>query len=202
MVGRFLEGARHLDQAGMEAALDEVFAIGSFESVADTFLQPMMTAIGDAWVAGTVDVASEHTASHLVLRRLASAFQAAGRPHAGDRPVLVGLPPGARHELGALAFAAAVRRSGLAVVYLGSDLPTDDWVRAALESAARAAVIAVPMKADAPAAVRVAEALGAARPDLVVLFGGAAAGSASAPGVLRLSPTLTQSVDRLHEALA
>jgi MerR family transcriptional regulator, light-induced transcriptional regulator len=45
--------------------------------------------------------------------------------------VLVGLPPGSRHELGALAFATAARRAGLAVLYLGRDLRIDDWVRAA-----------------------------------------------------------------------
>jgi methanogenic corrinoid protein MtbC1 len=42
--------------------------------------------------------------------------------------VLLGLAPGARHEIGLFAFAVAVRRNGLATDYLGADLPVEDWV--------------------------------------------------------------------------
>ena len=77
--------------------------------------------------AGRLSVAGEHAASAAMARRLAAAFQAAG----GRRPgvaVIVGLPPGSRHELGALAFAAALRRRGVGVLYLGPDVPIDGWV--------------------------------------------------------------------------
>ena len=68
------------------------------------------------------------------------AFEAAGdrsTPH----PILVGLGPRSRHELGALAFAVAARRAGLPVVYLGPDLPAESWVAAATSREASAAVI-------------------------------------------------------------
>ena len=45
-----------------------------------------------------------------------------------EPPVLVGMPPGSHHELGSLIFATAARRSGMAVAYLGADLPLPDWI--------------------------------------------------------------------------
>ena len=80
---------------------------------------------------GPGTVAGEHMASSAVHRRLGLALEAAGRAEAAARRVVVGLPPGGRHELGALAFAVAARRAGLPVTYLGADLPMDDWVTAA-----------------------------------------------------------------------
>ena len=54
-----------------------------------------------------MDVAAEHAASHAVWRRLAIAYQATARPSPEAGVVLVGLPPGSRHELGALMFSVA-----------------------------------------------------------------------------------------------
>ena len=92
-------------------------------------------------------VAGEHMASYAVLRRLAAAYEAAGFPVGGAR-VLVGLPPGARHELGLLAFATAARRAGLATTYVGADLPAEDWSAAVSTHGAVAAVLAAPTADD------------------------------------------------------
>ena len=118
-----------------------MLADGTFETVADRQLLPALVALGDAWASGRLDVAAEHAASHAVLRRLSAAFQAAGGATLAAGSVLVGLPPGARHELGALAFAVAARRAGIPVLYLGPDLPVADWVGTASRTQARAAVI-------------------------------------------------------------
>ena len=169
----FLEAAGRLDSDALERQLDEMFARGSFERVADELLLPAVVALGDAWAAGRIDVAAEHLASHAVLRRLAAAYQAAGRPVVDSGAILVGLPPGSRHELGAFAFAVAARRAGLPVLYLGPDLPVDDWVASAGRMDARAAVIGSVTPADQGPARSVAVALWAARPELLIAFGGA-----------------------------
>ena len=110
-----------------------------------------------------------------MLRRLAASFQASGSGRDGTRPVLVGMPPGARHELGGLIFATSLRRNGIPVTYLGADLPLDDWVAAVERTDARAVVIGAVMPTDALAARSVAVELRAARPELIIAFGGAAA---------------------------
>ena len=63
------------------------------------------------------------------------------RPRSSEPLVVVGLPPGSRHELGALAFAVAVRRRGVGVLYLGPDVPVASWVHVIEQNRARVAVI-------------------------------------------------------------
>jgi methanogenic corrinoid protein MtbC1 len=175
LVTRFVEAAIALDTDGMEHALDRMFAAGTFETVADSRLLPALVAIGDAWADGRLGVAGEHAASHAALRRLAAAFQAAGRATPPDGAILVGMPPTARHELGALAFGTAARRAGLPILYFGPDLPLDSWVTTARRTHARAAVIGVVTAADVRPAVQVAAALRDAAPELAILFGGRSA---------------------------
>jgi DNA-binding transcriptional MerR regulator/methylmalonyl-CoA mutase cobalamin-binding subunit len=173
--------AARYDLAAVEDALDGLFGRGSFEAVIDDFVLPAVARLGQAWEDGTIDVAAEHLASSAVLRRLSALFDMAGVA-GGGRGVLVGLPPGSRHELGALAFAVALRRRGADVIYVGSDVPAASWVAAAAESGAQAAVIGVVTDADVTPAVQVAEALRAARPDLVLAIGGASATSPPVEG--------------------
>jgi DNA-binding transcriptional MerR regulator len=195
---RFLEAARELQPDAVEAVLDDLFARGSFERVAQDLLFPTLEALGEAWAAGVVSVAGEHMASSAVLRRLGQALDAAGTATGRGAPIIVGLPPGARHELGALAFAIVARRAGLAVTYVGADLPVEDWLKA-IEGAS-AAVIGVATARDRSAALEVAGRLLEANPRLVVAVGGRAA--QPTPGVLRLPTELTESVATVRSAIA
>ena len=194
---RLVRGARDLDEAALELVLDDLFSRGSFERVAADLLFPSLRRLGDAWASGEVSVAGEHLASGAVQRRLGLALDGAGIPIGGGPRIVVGLPPGARHELGALAFAVAARRAGLSVAYVGADLPVADWVSAT--AGADAAVVGVVTSRERRAAMDVARELLAAHPDLVVAFGGAAA--PEAPGVLTLPASLPESVAALRDAL-
>jgi methylmalonyl-CoA mutase cobalamin-binding subunit len=197
LAGRLVAAARELDASAVESALDDLFSRGSFERAATDLLFPALHRLGDAWAAGEVSVAGEHLASGAVLRRLGLALDAAG-PATRARPgVVIGLPPGGRHELGALAFAVAARRAGLAVTYLGADLPVADWLTAA--GHADAAVIGVVTARDRKGALEVARALRASHPDAIVAFGGAAA--PEEPGVMRLPADLPASVASIDAAL-
>lgn len=201
LVERLVRAARELDARALESALDEAFASGRFEVVADRIVMPALRAIGDAWERGDVTVAGEHAASHAMLRRLAMAYEGAGDA-TGERPVIVGLGPGTRHELGALTFAVAARRAGLPVLYLGPDLPAESWTAAALGRKARAAVIGVPTRADVSRATDVIHALRAAGGDILVAVGGdSAARAAASTGAIELPASLTDAVTTLRRAL-
>ena len=91
--------------------LDRAFSRGSIEAVTTGWLLPALTALGDAWVNGTLSVAGEHLASHAIFRRLSTAYESV-RARPGGPKLVVGLPEGAHHELGALAFATVCRRLG------------------------------------------------------------------------------------------
>jgi DNA-binding transcriptional MerR regulator len=184
LVDRFVAAAAAMDAAVLQGVLDEMGARASFETMVDRYLFPALRALGDEWETGAVSVAAEHAASAAVARWIGAAYDAAGTDRSGERPVLVGLPPGARHELAALAFATTARRAGHAVHYLGADLPAVEWTRASRSTNAAAAVIGVPTATDADAARAVGRSLRRAVPDLLVLFGGDGARTLKGDSVL------------------
>src|SRR4051794_34117485 len=97
----FVEAARALDTGAMDAILDDAYAAERFEVALEHVVFPALRAIGDGWAGGSVDVAMEHAASETIRRRLAHYFDAGGRS-VGSPDVVVGLPAGAHHEIGAL----------------------------------------------------------------------------------------------------
>ena len=200
--GLFVAAATAFDPTAVEGVLDEMFAQGTFEQVAETLLAPALRDLGEAWAAGRIDVAAEHAASHAVLRRLAAAYQAAGRPTRGGYRVLVGMPPGARHELGALIFAIAARRAALDVLYLGADVPVRDWLEAVRKAGASAVVIGVVGEADVESADDVRDAIEAEGAGVLVAFGGAAAPALEGSAITLVLPQgLRNAVDALQTAL-
>ncbi len=167
-----LEAARELDTARVADVLDEAFARGGFERVVDEWLLPALGRLGDAWADGRVSVAGEHLVSYAIQRRLAAIYEAAGGRMTGPSVVL-GLPAGARHELGILAFAAATRRAGFSTAYVGADLPAGGWETTVAARGASAVVLAVPRPADVVPAREICDTLLWAHPRLHVFVGGA-----------------------------
>ena len=200
-VRAFVDGAARIDAVQIERTLDDMFAVGTFERIVEDRLYPALEALGDGWARGDVDVAGEHAASAAVVRRLSMAFEAAGTSANGRGAVLVGLPPGSRHEIASLAFATAARRAGLPVVYLGADVPVASWVAAVERTGARAVAFGVVMDDDVAFADQVVGALRAAHPELVVAVGGHRAPTVGNGGVVRLPGRLSDAVAELQGAL-
>lgn len=164
--------ALEFDGQSLTRALDETFAHRDLEDLADSWLMPALTKLGQGWLHGEVSVAAEHFVTAGVQRRLASALDSA-HPQPATARVLVGLTRGARHELGVLAFSAIAARAGLAVIYLGADVPPESWVLAATAREPSAIVLGVPTVEDVAPVRDTIAALAAATPDLPVLLGGA-----------------------------
>ena len=200
LIQRFVDAAESSSPVKTEAALDEMLGSGSFETVVDDLILPAAVALGDSWAAGRLHVAGEHAASGSIARRLAAAFQASGVP---ARPsVVVGLPPGARHELGALAFATALRRRGVGVLYLGADVTVDSWVAVVRQTRPKAAVVGVVSAADRDGAAAVIEGLRATAVPIIAV-GGSAAGPDFLRGaaILRLPQPVVEAAAALEQTL-
>lgn len=183
-----VEVADSFDVAGLAALLDERFSTASFEAVVDGWLLPALHDLGSAWESGRVSVAGEHFVSYGVARRLSAAYEAAG----GDAPlsdtapgVVLGLPPGSRHELGLLSFATAARRLGLSTTYVGADVPADAWQAAVTTRPVASAVLALSSAEHAEPLAEVVSTITAARPGTLVAVGGDAQDLAP-PQCLRL----------------
>jgi MerR family transcriptional regulator, light-induced transcriptional regulator len=169
----FVRAALRYDGPATEEILDDIFSRGSFEWAMETVVFPALEKVGIAWEAGELSVAAEHAASQAVFRRVAMFYEAAARATTSE--VVVGLPPGARHDLGALAFAVAARRLGIGILFLGADVPIDSWLSVTQDSGATYAVIAVPTPADVESATKVVRALRGAESAVTCLAGGSAA---------------------------
>jgi MerR family transcriptional regulator, light-induced transcriptional regulator len=195
LITRYVEAAILLDIATIGAVLDEMFAQGSYEAIVDDLLMPAAVALGTAWSEGRLDVAGEHAASAALERRLAALFEAAAVPR--SPLMMVGLPPGSRHALGALAFAVAVRRQGVEVLWLGADVPVSSWVRVMRQGTVRLAVVGVVTRDDRKGAERVAQALRDEAHAPVVAVGGRHArweGIAQA-GIITLPDRINEAAD-------
>ena len=195
-VEAFVAAAHALDVGGMERILDEAFAAERFEAAIDHVVFPALRAVGDGWSDGSVDVSMEHAASETIRRRLARFYDVVAST-TGTPDLIVGLPPGAHHEIGALVFAIAARRRGLDVLYLGADVPLDSWRVAVEATGAGLAVVGVVGATDVAAADRVVRTLQATTRPPIVALGGSRAGEArdAAAGVVILP-------DRIDEAIA
>lgn len=167
----FVRAAERLDSASATAVLDARFGLGTFEHVVDDWLMPTLELVGEEWAHGRLTVAGEHLVSYAVQRRLAAAYESASGRVDGPT-LLIGLPPGARHELGLLAFAVAARRAGFATVYVGADLPAEEWVRAIEARRAAGMVMAVPRHADVAPARKIVEEVNRLHPEVVIGLGG------------------------------
>lgn len=200
-IDAFLTATRELDIGALDAVLDSAFARQRFEPAMRDVVFPALRGVGERWSTGEIDVAAEHAASETVRRRLAQLYEAAGRPAAGV-PILVGLPPGSRHELGAFAFAVAARRAGLDVIYLGADVPLESWLRTARETSAPMVVLGAVTSADVASAMAVADGLRALDPSpLCVLGGPPAAELPSGPGPRALPDSLDEAVAEIVQVV-
>ncbi len=197
--GELISAAETLDRHSLMVAIDEGFARGPLEEVADQWLMPALYTLGQAWADGRVSIAGEHLASNLLRTRLAQEA-AATWPERGAGSIMVGLPAGAVHELGALTFATLAQRAGIATLYVGSNLPAREWLTAARDTRARAVVIAVPRAHDLAEAARTCALLHANLPDLLVCVGGRYQHLVPPPAHA-LGHSLADAVDWLHSYL-
>lgn len=170
--GDLVDAARSLDHQRLRSLVERAFAAGPFEEILHAWLLPEVAKLGDAWESGELSIAQEHFASAQLMRAISSVFEAV--EISGDAPpVLVGLPRGARHEIGVFSFATCLWRLGVNVIYLGSDVPVGEWVAAASARIARGLVVGVTMVADVDEAQAIVDACADLNPPLTVWAGGA-----------------------------
>ena len=116
-----------LDEPGAQAVLDRLLSDFTVETVLRDRLLPYLFELGERWEQGTVSVAQEHFASHVVRGRLTSLARGWGD---GRGPyVLLACPPGEQHDLALIAFGIILNRCGWRVGYLGVNTPIPDLIR-------------------------------------------------------------------------
>jgi MerR family transcriptional regulator, light-induced transcriptional regulator len=137
---------------------------------------PSMVAIGKLWEQNEISVAEEHLATAITERLIAhlSPFFTHSDHPGHEGRVMLGCVEGERHALGLRMLADLFREQGWHVMYLGADVPSDDWVRLVISHQPNAVAISAADTRRVPGVKALIHDLRAALPDLLVVVGGAA----------------------------
>ena len=119
--------ALELDRA--EAVLAEAFALYSVEDVCLHIFEPLLIEVGDRWHAGELSIAEEHYITAFIRARLFALLDAYQRAGADGPLVLLACAPDEWHEIGILLVSVFLARRGVAVRYLGPNLPLEALAR-------------------------------------------------------------------------
>lgn len=125
---RFTEALERTDLDQADQLLGEILAFYPLESVILDVFSPGLAAIGDAWRAGRVNVATEHLASSYLRQRL-TLWLMTGPPTYPIRPIVLACAPNEWHEIGLLMLGVLLRRRRWPVAYLGQAAPLSDLAK-------------------------------------------------------------------------
>ena len=176
----------------------------------EKLIAPLMREIGEQWRAGTLRIAHEHLATAVIRTLLGSIYQ--GFDISPAMPNLViATPRGQHHEIGALIAGITAAAQGWHITYLGTNLPAEEIVGCAAQSAAKAIGLSVVYPTDDPHLANELRKLRRGLQEHVPLFVGGAGAVAyssviSSIGAVRIKdlPTFRTELEalRLHEAKA
>jgi len=99
----------------------------------DAFISPVMHRVGRAYLESILSIGDEHRITHSmrdVLIRHQGRTASSAHELSPDRPVAIaGCPRNQEHELGALMARMVLEESGWQVIYLGLNVPTEEFAR-------------------------------------------------------------------------
>lgn len=125
---RFVEALERSELDKADQILGEIMAIYPLENVMLDVIAPALAAIGEAWRAGRVNVATEHLASAYLRQRL-TMWLVTGPPAHPIRPIVLACAPNEWHEIGLLMLGVLLRRRRWPVAYLGQSVPLPDLAK-------------------------------------------------------------------------
>jgi MerR family transcriptional regulator, light-induced transcriptional regulator len=125
-----LERLLAFDATGAERVIGEALALYPLEDVCLELFQPVLVEIGEHWHQGTLSMAVEHFATHLIRSKLVSLLQVYDGNERGQ-PMLLACVAEELHEIGLLLVGLFLARRGWPIVYLGASVPPEDLQAAA-----------------------------------------------------------------------
>jgi methanogenic corrinoid protein MtbC1 len=123
---RWIESCLNFSESGSEQILNQAFSMFPVEVVCIEILQRGIAEIGNLWYENRASVQQEHFASSLAMRRL-DALLASSAPPTRNLSVLVGCPAEEWHAFTPLLLSLLLRRRGLNVIYLGANVPIEQF---------------------------------------------------------------------------
>jgi DNA-binding transcriptional MerR regulator len=126
MRAKWIAACMKFSESSSEQVLNQAFSIFPVEAVCTEILQKGMVEIGSLWYENKASVQQEHFASGLATRRLDALLSASPAP-SRNQTIIVGCPPNEWHTFTPLLLSLLLRRRGLSVIYLGANVPAQDF---------------------------------------------------------------------------
>lgn len=132
LVAACLTAVQQLDEQALLAALSMAHQQYGLSDFIKQLVAPCVTAVGDAWARGDIEVYQEHFFTQLLTQYLN--IEIAKMRNGTSRPlVLLGSLPSELHTLGLSMTAAMLACHGLSSIQLGASMPLDQLSKAAQE---------------------------------------------------------------------
>ena len=125
---RWIAACLKFSESNSDQVLNQAFSIFPVEAVCMDILQKGMAEIGSLWYENKATIQQEHFASGLAMRRLDSLLGTSPAP-SRNQTVMVGCPPNEWHTFTPMLIALLLRRRGLNVIYLGANIPAEDFAK-------------------------------------------------------------------------
>jgi MerR family transcriptional regulator, light-induced transcriptional regulator len=123
---KWIEACLNFSESSAEQILNQAFSIFPVEAVCTEVLQRGMSEIGNLWYENRASVQQEHFAAGLAMRRLDALLSASPAP-TRNLTLIVGCPPDEWHAFTPLLLSLFLRRRGLNVIYLGANVPAEQF---------------------------------------------------------------------------
>ena len=169
-----------LDTAAIDQECARLAAVMPPVELVQDVLLPALRDVGDAWNARPGGMAREHVISATVRHLLGSFLRLYARRESAVR-LLFATPAGDRHEIGILAAAMLAANHGLAISYIGPDLPAREIIEAVKAARAQVLVLGLTLARRAPQVARELNAISRGLPAGVELWAGGPAAERYAP---------------------
>jgi methanogenic corrinoid protein MtbC1 len=124
--GQWLRACLDYNETEAEEVLNQAFAMYPVERVCTEVLQRGMSEVGQYWYENRASVQQEHFASALAMRRLDTLLSASPKA-TRKQTVLIGCPSEEWHTFTPLLLALLLRRRGLNIIYLGANVPSEQF---------------------------------------------------------------------------
>jgi MerR family transcriptional regulator, light-induced transcriptional regulator len=149
IISECIESIKNYDAKKFESLLLNASAKLTQPALLEELIIPLVYKIGDLWHEGEIRVANEHLATsviHTFLYNLLDSYS-----FGSSAPVIISATPrGQEHDLGALIVGVVAASSGWRVIYLGSNLPTEEISSAVSQLDAKAVALSLVYPKDDP----------------------------------------------------
>jgi methanogenic corrinoid protein MtbC1 len=166
---KWVEACMEFSESAAEQILNQAFSMFPVEAVGLEVLQKGMSEIGERWYKNRATVQQEHFASGLAMRRLDALLSASPAPTRNET-VVVACPPDEWHTFTPLLLSLLLRRRGLNVIYLGANVPTEEFATTVQDQHADLVVLVAQQLITAASLQNIAQVL--TSKNIPVAFGG------------------------------